>query len=341
MRFSVVIPIYNVEKYLAQCVESVLNQTFTDFELILVDDGSPDSCPEICDELAKKDNRIKVIHKKNGGLSDARNTGIDAAQGEYLIFIDSDDYLASNVVFETVSNEIDLKKVDIVQYHRIWYFEKTDSYVERENIDTEKYQNLSKEEMIVSLIKNKMVYFSACQNVIARSFIVNNNLYFRRGIKSEDIDWGFRVYSCVPSISLLPYSFYMYRSNREGSITSTIGYKHLIDYCGLLERTVEIVENGNENIKNALMSHCMYHVLICAANNKTLSAPKQEKKEIANRLKALCKGRMGKYTMDSRVKFASKIYRFFGFSIMAGVLGIYLNRRSKTSHSFKTKNVKL
>ena len=94
MKFSVIVPVYGVEKYLDECVESVLAQTYGDFELILVDDCSPDSCPAMCDEWAKKDSRIRVIHKPvNEGLGFARNTGIDAAQGEYILFLDSDDYI--------------------------------------------------------------------------------------------------------------------------------------------------------------------------------------------------------------------------------------------------------
>ena len=90
---SVIVPIYNVEKYLTKCIESIINQTYKNLEIILVDDGSPDKSPIICDEYAKKDNRIKVIHKKNGGLSDARNYGMSLATGEYISFIDSDDYI--------------------------------------------------------------------------------------------------------------------------------------------------------------------------------------------------------------------------------------------------------
>lgn len=98
---SVIIPVYNVEKYLARCVDSVLSQTFSDFEVILVDDGSPDKSPEICDEYVRKDSRVKVIHKKNGGLSSARNAGLEICKGEYIFFIDSDDYLTDkNVVFD-------------------------------------------------------------------------------------------------------------------------------------------------------------------------------------------------------------------------------------------------
>lgn len=90
---SIIVPVYNVEKYLKQCIDSILVQTFGDFELILVDDGSPDKCPEICDEYAKKDGRVKVIHKENGGLSSARNAGMKIARGKYILFCDSDDYV--------------------------------------------------------------------------------------------------------------------------------------------------------------------------------------------------------------------------------------------------------
>lgn len=95
---SIVIPVYNVEKYLEECLNSVINQTYSNIEIILVDDGSPDGCGKICDKYANEDNRIKVIHKKNGGLSDARNYGIDAASGEYITFIDSDDYVDSGYI---------------------------------------------------------------------------------------------------------------------------------------------------------------------------------------------------------------------------------------------------
>lgn len=97
-KISVIIPVYKVEKYLDRCVESVVNQTYRNLEIILVDDGSPDNCPQMCDEWAQKDERIKVIHKQNGGLSDARNFGIDASTGKYLTFVDSDDLISKNAV---------------------------------------------------------------------------------------------------------------------------------------------------------------------------------------------------------------------------------------------------
>jgi len=112
MKLSIIVPIYNVERYLRKCIDSVLAQTFTDFECILVDDGSPDNCSAICDEYAKKDSRIRVIHKENGGLSDARNAGLDIAQGEYIGFIDSDDYIHERMyeilVEKAISTDVDI-----------------------------------------------------------------------------------------------------------------------------------------------------------------------------------------------------------------------------------------
>ena len=96
MKISIVVPVYKVEDYLPNCIKSITNQTHTDFELILVDDGSPDRCGHICDQFAARDPRIRVIHKKNGGLSSARNTGVAAASGDYILFLDSDDTWASD-----------------------------------------------------------------------------------------------------------------------------------------------------------------------------------------------------------------------------------------------------
>lgn len=109
---SIIVPIYNVEKYLPRCIESIQAQTYKNLEILLIDDGSPDSCPEICDDYAKKDKRIKVIHKANGGLSDARNAGIDAATGEYLGFVDSDDYIHPEM-YERLWKQVVQERADI------------------------------------------------------------------------------------------------------------------------------------------------------------------------------------------------------------------------------------
>lgn len=107
-KISIIVPVYKAEPYLKKCIDSILNQTFKDFELILVDDGSPDRCGEICDEYALKDSRIKIIHKENGGQSSARNVGLDIAQGEYIGFVDSDDWIEPDMykkLFKVLKND--------------------------------------------------------------------------------------------------------------------------------------------------------------------------------------------------------------------------------------------
>lgn len=118
---SIIVPIYNVEKYLNRCVESIVNQTYKNLEIILVDDGSPDNCPKMCDEWAEKDSRIKVIHKENGGLSSARNAGLDAMSGEYLMFVDSDDYIHAKtleILYNTIiENDCEMS---VGRYIKVW-----------------------------------------------------------------------------------------------------------------------------------------------------------------------------------------------------------------------------
>ena len=116
MKLSIIIPVYRVETTLNRCVESVLNQNLDDFEVILVDDGSPDDCPQICDAWAEKDARIQVIHKANGGLSDARNAGVEKAHGDYITFVDSDDYIAPDTYQPLLAILADKADVDIIEY---------------------------------------------------------------------------------------------------------------------------------------------------------------------------------------------------------------------------------
>lgn len=119
---SVIVPVYNVEKYIHRCIDSIIEQTYENTEIILVDDGSPDNCPKICDEYEKKDKRIKVIHKKNGGLSDARNVGIEASKGKFICFIDSDDYIEKNYIKKMYESIIkNNSDIAICNYNRVYY----------------------------------------------------------------------------------------------------------------------------------------------------------------------------------------------------------------------------
>ena len=147
-KISIIVPVYKVEEELERCVQSLVNQTYKNIEIILVDDGSPDRCPLLCDEYAQKDSRVRVIHKKNGGLSDARNVGLQATTGEYVLYIDSDDYIDLDSC-ERFLKATEQQKVDIVVGSAI--MEKSDGSCE-EMLHTEPLQELYI--MQVNLLKN-------------------------------------------------------------------------------------------------------------------------------------------------------------------------------------------
>lgn len=129
MLFSVIVPIYNVEKYIRKCIDSILNQTYSDFELILVDDGSPDNCPQICDEYQKQDDRIRVIHKENGGLVSARNIGVNSATGEYICYVDGDDWIEKNLLKTLYDKAISKYKPDMVVFGAKRVYEGNESII--------------------------------------------------------------------------------------------------------------------------------------------------------------------------------------------------------------------
>ena len=150
-KVSIIIPIYKVEKYLNQCINTIVHQTYKNLEIILVDDGSPDECPKICDSWGRKDSRIKVIHKSNGGLSDARNEGLTKATGKYLLFVDSDDWISLNMVSDLVKI-MDKENADmgICQFADVF----PDGRIEANSLFEKDYLVLDREETFNRLIED-------------------------------------------------------------------------------------------------------------------------------------------------------------------------------------------
>ncbi len=329
MRFSIIVPVYNVEKYIEQCVNSVLEQTYSDFELILVDDGSPDNSSEICDRLSEGDCRISVIHKENGGLSDARNAGIRAATGDYVLFIDADDFWSTTTVLEQIASLLDSDRYKVVQFGYDIYSHTEDKFIRGRKRDFARYNGKSFDEIVYNLVANGGLEISACSMAIERKFLIENNLYFVKGIKTEDLEWAVRVFLLKPDYAYSDDYFYAYRKGHGNTISSNVDYKHLCDYCWILEKSIERIEKRNGNIKSALESYMMYHVLIACAHCYRSKIEKKQRKEILSRLKGISKNRILKYTLDKKVKLAGIIYRFAGFSVMAKVLGFYLINRGR------------
>lgn len=218
---SVVIPVYNVEKYLAECVDSVLGQSYTDYEIILVDDGATDSSGRMCDEYAQKDPRIRVIHQANSGLSAARNTGLKAARGEYVYFLDSDDYIEENTL-ERLAALAESEQADVVFFDGHVFFDECDEddsvsrYVRKE-----KYQPQSGREMLLSLLQ-KEEYRTAVPLMLFRTgYLRENKLQFEEGIIHEDELFTFLVYNADGRVAHCHEQLYARRVRPASIMTSS------------------------------------------------------------------------------------------------------------------------
>lgn len=269
---SIIVPVYQVEKYIGQCVDSILAQTFTDFELILVDDGSKDQSGQICDEYAEIDERVKVIHKENGGLSDARNKGMDQAVGNYFMFVDSDDYIAPTMV-ECLYRNILNENADIAACNYLYYFEND----RKKNFATNiKSEVLSGAEIFYNR-KNERNYgiWTVAWNKIYKKETLGNKR-FRFGKYHEDEFWANDIYQMNIKIVTIPECLYYYRQ-RDNSI---MGKKSIV-------RNMDILEAFQERIyiylKEPKYSDQAYKVLIYSLEHleesKRLMANEDERKK--------------------------------------------------------------
>lgn len=219
MKISVIIPVYNVEKYLKRCLDSVVNQTYKNLEIILIDDGSTDKSGNICDEYAAKDKRIIVIHKENGGLSDARNKGLDICTGDYISFIDSDDWI-ENGFYEYVVNNV--KDNDLLIFDYYITNGKFSKWIKYKNTEVE----LSKEKCLIELAKTKLQSY-AC-NKIYKLYLFDN-IIFPEGRNYEDQAIMHLIVDKSTNIRYYNKAFYNYFQNPKG-ITHTVNYKNYRDF---------------------------------------------------------------------------------------------------------------
>lgn len=224
MKISVIVPIYNVEKYLHRCIDSIIAQTYSDIEIILVNDGSPDNSPAICEEYAKTDARIKVIHQKNKGLSGARNTGIKESTGDYIYFIDADDKIEHHAM-EQFHNAITKHRPDIVMSNVMQYtLGNLDYNILRNNTPYDRL--LSIDEIAKYLIQP--YYGGSMANIphvwtkcYRREFVLGNNMWFDESLKrSEDYWFNFFAFNAAESVLAIDQAFYHYYQNTGSMIRS-------------------------------------------------------------------------------------------------------------------------
>ena len=246
MELSIIVPVYKVEKQLERCIRSILNQSFTNFELILVDDGSPDKCGEICDEYEKKDKRIKVIHKKNGGLSDARNAGLNIAKGKYIGFVDSDDIIHSEM-YERMYNCITKYNVDIVQC-KFRKFKSIEDINKFSNIKDANIEYYTSKEAIIDMIDNNKINVNTWNKLYKRELFENER--FPKGKIHEDEFLTYKLIYKSNKIAYINEELYYYYQNDNGIMNGSNLIKRLDRIEALEERSNFFLKNGDKDLYN-------------------------------------------------------------------------------------------
>lgn len=230
-KISVIVPVYNVEKYIKQCLESILNQTYKNLEIIIVDDGTKDSSGKICDEISKSDSRIKIIHQKNQGLSGARNTGLKNTTGEYITFVDSDDYIG-NKMFEKMLSTLKTNNANIVECGTI-YCDEEGKYI-KENTKN-KIEIYEKDIQIKELIFSGNITTMSCGKLYKKDLF--KNFEFPIGKYHEDTFTTYKLLHNSQKIIILNQGFYYYRQVYGSIMNSNFNIKHLDSIEAVLERS--------------------------------------------------------------------------------------------------------
>lgn len=320
MLVSFIVPVYNVESYIHQCVESIVKQTYKNIEIILVDDGSPDNSPEICDKLAVKDSRIKVLHKLNGGLSDARNAGLKIATGEYIVFIDGDDFwidekqLAALMV--VVKENADC---DFIGFNCSYYYSQSDTYKPWVKYCVDNIEDKNK--IIQNLISSGTFPMSACLKIIRRNFLVNNNLTFKVGQLSEDIPWFINLLDRAKKCKFINQYIYAYRQNVAGSISGSFPVKHFDDILSIIKNEIQAIDSYsfNADTKKAICSFLAYELCILLSRIYRLDKKVRKKK----RQELLPYKWLLDYTHNPKVRKVAALNRILGFRLTEYILKIY------------------
>lgn len=318
-KYTYIIPVYKAEDYLDECLSSILKQTYSDYEILLVDDESPDNSGAMCDAYAQKYDFIRVIHQKNGGASVARNTGIQNAAGEYVIFLDSDDFWDDAEGLRKI-DALFQPGVDAVGFaSRTFYFESGNSVDDRYNYPPE-LNSMLPEESLKYMVEHDLLNMHSSKKAFRKAFLIDNGLFYKPGIRTEDVEWGLRIANCLPTYRFLNEKLYVYRQH-SGSVTKVIGAKHLEEYLGIIRKFVDYTY-CNETVKSALLSYVAYQYSLLLAYT-TLLKP-ANKDELLKELKNY--QFLYRYTSYPRTKMISTAHRFLGFHGTRFFLALYLRR---------------
>lgn len=250
---SIIVPVYNVKEYLEKCVDSILNQTYKNIEIILINDGSTDGSKELCDEIAKKDDRIMVIHKENGGVSETRNIGIDKSKGEYISFVDSDDYITPDfceTLYKALKEnnaEISSVKFRMVRENGEKIFEEGEDRYNTPSIETKIYEGneIIKESLLMKSFKSYV-----CTKLYKKELLQDNK--FKVGTNYEDLLFNYEVMKQANKLAYINKECYFYLKRRN-SITATCSEKNLNDF-------IDVVIYKYNDLNNRIPEYKVYNI---------------------------------------------------------------------------------
>lgn len=323
MKISFIIPVYKVEAYLRQCVESLTCQTYRDIEIVLVDDGSPDGSPQLCDALASEDSRIRIIHKENGGLSDARNAGLLVATGDYVVFVDGDDFWMDNKALRQLIDVLN-PEMDFIGYNCSYFYPDSKTFAAWVPYNESISKPIDKNTAMIALVKSGTFPMSACLKLMKRSFLMDNKLFFKKGQIAEDIPWFINVLDSTKLCCFVNEYIYAYRQNVFGSISSNNNRRSFDSLFDIFKTELVKIEQRSfsEEAKAAIKSFLAYEYCILLTYT---SIGKQTRNELRSYQSVL------KYDMNPKVKKASRCYKVFGIKITTLVLSAYqwIRRRRK------------
>lgn len=317
--FSIIVPIYNVEKYLRLCIDSILSQTYKNFEVILIDDGSPDRSGDICDKYAEEDIRVRAIHKRNGGLSSARNAGLEVASGCYVIFVDSDDYWDDNKALEHIHKNLTETQADLLIFPAKRFYEEENRYTNILNfkVDRNRIINSNVNDAVRYMLENNIYRAAAWNKVIKKEIIDVHQMRFKEGYLSEDMDWCGDLLLYCKKFDYYGNPFYCYRQQRSGSITSGKTEKLVSDKLYMIEKGMKQALQLSTPQKELLASYYAYEYSV------TLGVSGEARdRYILKKMKEL-RGCLS-YDICNKVKKVRKLYGIVGYELTKKALCLFV-----------------
>ena len=324
-KISVIVPVYNVEKWLNMCIDSILAQSYKNLEIILVNDGSTDKSKDICDQYSKEDNRVKVFDILNSGQSVARNIGLKEAKGDYILFIDSDDYISDKAIIEKFINILDSNNYDFI-YTSYCRFEDGNEEKITEilpiNLTNNEIKNKEGKDILVDLLNKNSFHHAPYLKVCRKEFILNNKLFFREGYYHEDAEWTFKVFYYAKKIFIYDKPWYMRRMRENSTITSrneSAICKKLCDRLIIADDLIKFFkkENASKVIINDLV-RMYWGDILCVA--------KLSDKQLIN----MCSQIIDKtrknllIVKDKKYNLFSIVIKIFGFKNVVKVLKVMI-----------------